>query len=95
MKADEYTRSDSRGFSPMLLCRVVLGRIHYCEDRNPSGRQLEGKCAGGVGGGGYHAVLGDREKVNSTFREFIIFDNCQVYPEFLIWYSRVEPMRRK
>jgi len=93
MKADEYTVSDSRGFSPMLLCRVVLGRINYCDSTNPYsiGHLLEASCARG---GGYHAVLGDREKVSKTFREFIIFDNCQVYPEFLVWYSRVEPIRR-
>ena len=36
---------------------------------------LQAKC---TPAGGYHAVLGDREKVRDTFRELIIFDDDQV-----------------
>merc|ERR1740121_863357 len=95
MKADEYTAKDSRGRCPMLLCRVVLGRINYCDAKYPHSvaDDLEAKCIGGGKGGGFHAVLGDREKVRGTFREFVIFDNDQVYPEYLVWYSRVPPIR--
>ena len=36
----------------------------------------------------YHSVLGDREKCRGTFREYIVYDNAQVYPEWIIWYQR-------
>lgn len=37
----------------------------------------------------YHSLLGDREKCRKTFREFVIYDDDQVYPEFAVWYERV------
>eukprot|EP00928_Gymnodinium_smaydae_P037957 TRINITY_DN26287_c0_g1_i1.p1 TRINITY_DN26287_c0_g1~~TRINITY_DN26287_c0_g1_i1.p1 ORF type:complete len:1787 (+),score=425.39 TRINITY_DN26287_c0_g1_i1:139-5499(+) len=90
MKSDEYTRPDDRGWNPLLLCRVVCGRMKYCDVRDPPRirDELEAACMGG----GYHCVLGDREKVRKTFRELIVFDNDQVYPEYIVWYSRVGPM---
>jgi len=89
MKADEYTRPDDRGLNPLILSRVTCGRMYYCDAKYPSDKkaELEGSCMGG----GYHCVLGDREKVRGTFREFIVFDSDQVYPEYIVWYSRVEP----
>jgi len=39
--------------------------------------------------GAYHSVLGDREHARGTFREFIVYDDNQVYPEFLLWYRRL------
>ncbi|CAK9017507.1 unnamed protein product [Durusdinium trenchii] len=87
MKADEYTSPDARGYFPLLLCRVALGNINYCDHPSPVsiGPSLVASCKAG---GGFHSVLGDREKVNGTFREFIVFDNHQVYPEYIIWYRR-------
>ena len=38
--------------------------------------------------GEYHSVLGDREKCRGTFREFMVYDNAQIYPEWIIWYRR-------
>lgn len=88
MKADEYTKQDARGFFPMLLCRATLGRINYCDHPLPIGlsASLEASCRPG---GEYHSVLGDREKVAKTFREFIVFDNHQVYAEYIVWYRRI------
>jgi len=93
MKADEYAKTDHRGYSPLLLCRVILGRIYYCDLEDPwtEKRRLENLCKTG---GEYHCVLGDREKVRGTFREFVIYDNAQVYPEYIVWYSRVPPFLR-
>jgi len=90
MKADEYTYPDSRGWSPLLLCRVVLGRCYYCDAKKPwdIADVLESACRGG----GFHAVVGDREKVRGTFREFVVFDNDQIYPEYIVWYSREPPI---
>ncbi|CAD7968348.1 unnamed protein product [Amoebophrya sp. A25] len=36
----------------------------------------------------YHSVLGDREKCRRTFREFVVYDQAQVYPEWILWYER-------
>mmetsp|Transcript_56974 Transcript_56974/g.166833 ORF Transcript_56974/g.166833 Transcript_56974/m.166833 type:complete len:436 (-) Transcript_56974:121-1428(-) len=90
MKADEYAQADGRGWHPLLLCRAALGRVNYCDAKEPAklGAQLEASCKPG---GHFDSVLGDREKVVKTFREFIVFDSHQVYPEFIVWYSRIYP----
>jgi len=87
MKADEYTKPDERGWFPLILCRVVLGHVNYCDvpEPKPISRELEASCQVGAP---FHSVLGDREKVRGTFREFIVFDNHQVYPEYIVWYTR-------
>lgn len=87
MKADEYTAADRRGWMPLILCRVVLGKINYCDafDAKKLSKYLEDSCKPG---GPFDSVLGDREKVRGTFREFIVFDNQQVYPEYIVWYVR-------
>lgn len=87
MKADEYAKPDRRGWFPLILCRVICGHIHYCDVSDPTkiSKELEASCKPD---GGYHSVLGDREKVRGTFREFIVFDNHQVYPEYIVWYTR-------
>jgi len=89
MKADEYVQADSRGLFPVILCRVVLGRVNYCDHKEPFkiARQLEDSCT--KNRDRYHSVLGDRQKVMKTFREFIVFDNHQVLPEFICWYRRI------
>jgi hypothetical protein len=90
MKADEYTRADKRGWMPLILCRVVLGNLKYCDAPDPTkkAKELEAACKPGAG---FHSILGDREKVRGTFREFIVFDNHQVYPEYIVWYEREYP----
>ena len=37
----------------------------------------------------HDSILGDREKARGTYREFIVFDNNQVYPEYIIIYKRL------
>lgn len=85
-KSDEYVQANSQGHYPMILCRVTLGHINYCDWEAPSERrkELEDSCLSGA----YHCVLGDRKKVRNTFREFIVYDHYQVYPAFIVWYSR-------
>jgi len=83
-KSDEYTSPDRDGLRPLLLCRVALGKINYCEERSPNKRDLETACTGG----GFHSVLGDRRKVHNTFREFIVYDPLQVCTHFVLWYRR-------
>ena len=47
------------------------GNINYCDHPSPVSisPSLVASCKAG---GGFHSVLGDREKVNGTFREFIV-----------------------
>jgi len=83
-KSDEYAQEDERQFNPMLVCRVTLGRVLYTDEEYPNTGALIQSCTRG----GHHSVLGDREKTRGTFREMIIYDSEQVYPEFLVWYTR-------
>ena len=38
--------------------------------------------------GGYDGALGDREASAGTFREFVVYDEAQVYPEYVVIYRR-------
>lgn len=88
-KSDEYVKGDAKGWYPMILCRVTLGRIYYCANTDPTtdpGRdKLEAACTGGS----YHCVLGDRLKARGTYREYVLYDHYQVYPQFIVWYTRI------
>ena len=88
-KSDEYVKGDHKGWYPMILCRVTLGRIYYCANADPTtdpGRdKLEDACTSGA----YHCVLGDRVKARGTYREYVIYDHYQVYPQFIVWYTRI------
>jgi len=83
-KSDEYTRETSDGLRPLLLCRVLCGRVLYNDEHHPTVSKLVSSCTSGE----YDCVLGDREKIRNTYREFIVFDNDQAYPEFIVWYRR-------
>lgn len=84
-KSDEYSRENADGHRCILLCRATLGNILYNDEVSPNIdcllRQIHDKR--------YHSLLGDREKCRKTFREFVIYDDDQVYPEFAVWYERV------
>jgi len=83
-KSDEYAQVDGRSLYPMLVCRVTLGRVLYTAEEYPKTAPLVKQCTTGA----YHSVLGDREKCRGTFREMIVYDADQAYPEFVVWYSR-------
>eukprot|EP00928_Gymnodinium_smaydae_P030693 TRINITY_DN22750_c0_g4_i1.p1 TRINITY_DN22750_c0_g4~~TRINITY_DN22750_c0_g4_i1.p1 ORF type:complete len:1241 (+),score=307.76 TRINITY_DN22750_c0_g4_i1:340-4062(+) len=88
-KSDEYVKPDAKDQYPMIIARVSLGRINYCASvdpiTDPGRKALESSCIGG----GYHSVIGDRKKVRGTYREFIVYDHYQVYPHFIVWYTRL------
>jgi hypothetical protein len=86
-QADILTLGDSSPSSLrcLLLCRCVMGKMLTDEDVLPDVVQLVGQCVGGH----YHSVLGDRRKrCPDSFREFVVYDADQVYPEIAIWYRR-------
>jgi len=67
----------------MLLCRCILGEYHYSNSET-SGEE----CEKAVVSGGFDSVLGDRRKLRGTFREFVFYDQRQVYPCFMVFYTR-------
>jgi len=84
-KADEYAREDDVSFT-VLVCRVLGGRVLYCDDKTPDANKLMRECTEGV----YDCIIGDRIKTSGTYREFVVFDTENVYPEYVLRYTRGE-----
>lgn len=84
-KSDEYTKESSAGTRYLLLCRVTLGRPKYLDQVEVDARECENACLRG----NCHSILGDRRKCRGTFREFVVFDVEQVYPNYIIGYRRI------
>eukprot|EP00931_Biecheleriopsis_adriatica_P059500 TRINITY_DN3560_c0_g1_i4.p1 TRINITY_DN3560_c0_g1~~TRINITY_DN3560_c0_g1_i4.p1 ORF type:complete len:1666 (+),score=300.28 TRINITY_DN3560_c0_g1_i4:61-4998(+) len=85
-KADEYARTEKHGHyagvHAMLLCRVCIGTYHYTTDREPSAID---HCTSGA----TDSTIGDRAKAVGTYREIVVYDSDQVYPEYLVIYKRL------
>ena len=85
-KADEYAMDEPGGHYDgvrgLLLCRVCLGNFHYTLDREPSAidKYTNGEC---------DSTIGDRAKAVNTYREMVVYDRDQVYPEYLVLYERL------
>merc|ERR1712178_448144 len=63
-----------------LVCRCFVGHplvIDAAGDHTTKAKEL-----------GYDCVCGDRESKVHTYREFIFFDEAQIYPEFTVIYRR-------
>eukprot|EP00931_Biecheleriopsis_adriatica_P063043 TRINITY_DN38123_c0_g1_i1.p1 TRINITY_DN38123_c0_g1~~TRINITY_DN38123_c0_g1_i1.p1 ORF type:complete len:488 (+),score=110.97 TRINITY_DN38123_c0_g1_i1:74-1537(+) len=84
-KSDEYTVATGKGERHLLLCRVVLGRVHYTAEVKPDARACEEVCQKGR----FHSVLGDRKLCRGTFREFVVFDEEQIYANYVLTYRRI------
>jgi len=86
-KSDEYAEDDGdgiyQGLYATLLCRVVMGHWNYNDQVKPDPNEVH-HCLRGK----YHSLLGDREKCRNTFREYVVYDKDQAYPEFIIIYRR-------
>lgn len=84
-KSDEYTKENANGERCLLVCRATLGFVNYIDEevKDPS------QCALSCTNGPYHSVLGDREKLRGTFKEILVYDNSQAYPEYVFWYKRI------
>ena len=74
----------------ILVCRATLGRVLYNDALRPNVGGLERLCGykQAPGKGQYDSVLGDREKCSGTYREFIVYDDDFVYPDFIVKYRR-------
>ncbi|KAH3833545.1 uncharacterized protein LOC127877602 isoform X2 [Dreissena polymorpha] len=98
-KADQYTddqnaRTIGQGqIKQMFLMRMLLGHCFICTDQNhphkyrraPCCKCKRDDCKEHFDSGNYDSVVGDNKKL---FREFIVYERDQCYPEYLITYER-------
>lgn len=89
-KADEYARplpedDEQEGLCSVLICRVVGGRTKVVTNNDINVDGLRGS----VFDGPYHSVFGDRvTTLGKPYREVVVYDKDQCYPEFLLLYKR-------
>lgn len=86
-KADEYSKEDPADpeLHCILLCRTVLGEVLRM---TAGGEATHGIIRSAMSSGAYDSVLGDRESAVGTYKEFVVYREAQVYPEYLIFYRR-------
>jgi len=84
-KADEYSRDDGGNTYPSLHAIIV----NRCFVGNPLVVDSPGPHTETAKETGHHCVCGDRESKVGTYREFIFYNEHQVYPEYTIIYRRV------
>lgn len=91
-KADEYSSIIEEGLPAdigchtMLVCRVVGGLCRLVDTNEFDTEELRRD----VFDGPFHSVLGDRvSKMGKPYREFVVYDCNQVFPEFLLYYKRL------
>jgi len=92
-KSSQCTCADAKERA-MLVCRVLVGspciKLLPLDSKNPLRRPPERDDAGG---GHFDSVVGEARHHNPSaalsFREIIVYDRKQVYPEYLVFYSRV------
>jgi len=89
-KSDEYAKDAEdglyKGLCCLLLCRAVLGEMLTL---TAGGESVHPVVKAAMESGIYDSVLGDRQASVGTYREFVAYNDHQVYPEYLILYSRV------
>ena len=73
---DQYNIKAS-GTLCLLLCRVSCGKMRRIVNMDSNAHKK-------VVGKGFDSTLGDREASVDTYREFVIYDENQVYPEYAI-----------
>ena len=83
-KGDEYAGQKDDIFT-VLLCRVLGGRVQYCDERTPDPDKLTSACLEGP----FDCILGDRKKLSGTYKEFVFFDTENLYPEYCSEWNNV------
>mmetsp|Transcript_13521 Transcript_13521/g.36488 ORF Transcript_13521/g.36488 Transcript_13521/m.36488 type:complete len:364 (-) Transcript_13521:110-1201(-) len=85
-KSDEYAKEGSgiyKGICAMLLCRVCCGELFQVFRRDDAAVNAA------LRSGAYDGVMGDREASVGTYREFVVYRERQIYPEYVVLYKRV------
>jgi len=88
-KADQYVEADVDGLFPLVINRVVLGRVKTVTEALPNAEKL----SDGWAAGEYDSVCGDRRDLEARwakYREFVTYNASQSMPEYLVWYRRHE-----
>eukprot|EP01135_Chromosphaera_perkinsii_P010150 Nk52_evm16s2039 gene=Nk52_evmTU16s2039 len=79
------------GVFVMFLCRVVLGEPYITSQKIVNLERPPPKPSGGYGL--YDSVFGEsQEHIPDSalkYREFVVYNQFQVYPEYIIYYKRV------
>ncbi|CAE8642915.1 unnamed protein product [Polarella glacialis] len=90
-KSDEYAQDDQGGLYSgeycLILCKAVLGEPMCL---TAGGDSVHALVKASMDGGAYDSVLGDREASVGTYREFVVYREEQVYPEFIVLYKRAD-----
>jgi hypothetical protein len=81
-KCDEYCGTRKQKVCLGLICRVMGGRAHATQEG------FEEAIPSEVSSGQCDSVIGLQP---ATFNEFVVYDERQVYPEYLIMYQRLGP----
>lgn len=91
-KSDEYAEMIEEGLPAdvgchaMLVCRVVGGLCRVVDTNEFDTEELRRD----IFDGPYHSVFGDRvKKLGKPYREIVVYDNAQIFPEFIIYYERI------
>jgi len=85
-KSDEYASTGQGIYSHMyaiLVCRVCCGEMFRVTKSDIPAIEKALK------GGRFDAVLGDREASVGTYREFVVYKERQIYPEYCVLYKHV------
>merc|ERR1719272_514396 len=86
-KADEYAKDEPGGYYDgvfaALLCRTCMGKLYYTTKRDEEAGDKV------IKGDNFDSTCGDRSKTAGTFRELVVYDNDQLYPEYIVFYQRV------
>lgn len=69
----------------LLLCRAVLGEVLTLQ---AGGKLLHETVRAAIGSGVFESVLGDRQASVGTYREFVLYEEAQIYPAYLVNYVR-------
>lgn len=93
--SDKYAPVGPDGLHGLLLVRCALGRV-YVAKRYTTWRSGKLKRMVSttklVHQGEYDSVLGDRKfAFNMDVREYVVANNAQLYPEYMVLYSRRMP----
>jgi len=89
-KSDEYAKDDPKGLTGagvycLILCRVALGNFVTMTE---GGSDVHDMVKASMRSGKYESVLGDRSAAVGTYREFVVYQEAQVYPEYAVLYRR-------
>jgi hypothetical protein len=88
-KSDEYGRDEKdgiySGLNCLLLCRVLLGEMMVIQ---VGGNSVHDVIKAAMESNAFNSILGDRQAAVGTYREFVVYKEDQVYPEYAIIYKR-------